>query len=55
MVEENTGDISQVMDEISVVYGDESFAHIYEHSQISSEQLPGQPGNYICFLISSFN
>ncbi|WRX12759.1 Transcription elongation factor Spt6 [Theobroma cacao] len=43
-LEENLRDLGQAMNEISVVYGDESLPQLYEHSQVSSDQLPGQPG-----------
>ncbi|KAJ9129237.1 hypothetical protein P3X46_033967 [Hevea brasiliensis] len=43
-VEENTTDIGQMIDKINIVYGDESFAQLYENSKISSSQLPGQQG-----------
>lgn len=29
---------------LRIVYGDESLARLYENSEISSEQLPGQSG-----------
>eukprot|EP00261_Vitis_vinifera_P032001 XP_019073244.1 PREDICTED: transcription elongation factor SPT6 homolog isoform X1 [Vitis vinifera] len=44
MMEENPRDVSQKMDGIRIVYGDESLPRIYEHSRISSDQLPGQLG-----------
>ncbi|GAV89269.1 hypothetical protein CFOL_v3_32687 [Cephalotus follicularis] len=44
MVEENPRDVGHEMDELSIVYGDESLAHLYENSRISSDQLPGQSG-----------
>ena len=47
MMEENPRDVSQKMDGIRIVYGDESLPRIYEHSRISSDQLPGQLGNFI--------
>ena len=46
MVEEYPRNVSQEMAEISIVYGDESLPRLYEHSRISSEQLPGQPGEF---------
>ena len=55
MVEEYPRNVSQEMAEISIVYGDESLPRLYEHSRISSEQLPGQPGEYICFSFFLFN
>lgn len=33
---------------IDIVYGDVLLPQLYEHSQISSEQLPGKPGNIMC-------
>ncbi|OAY44576.1 transcription elongation factor SPT6 homolog isoform X1 [Manihot esculenta] len=44
MVEENPRDVGHEMDELSIVYGDESLPRLYENSRISSDQLPGQPG-----------
>ncbi|KAG6744633.1 hypothetical protein POTOM_051270 [Populus tomentosa] len=44
MVEENPRDVGHEMDELSVVYGDESLPRLYENSRISSDQLPGQSG-----------
>ncbi|XP_077219251.1 global transcription factor group B1 [Tasmannia lanceolata] len=44
MFEERPGEITQEMDGISVVYGDESLPRLYENSRISSDQLPGHPG-----------
>ncbi|KAJ7976530.1 Transcription elongation factor spt6 [Quillaja saponaria] len=44
MVEENPRDVGHEMDGLSVVYGDESLARLYETSRISSDQLPGQSG-----------
>ncbi|CAI0381319.1 unnamed protein product [Linum tenue] len=44
MVEENPRDVGHDMDELSIVYGDESLARLYENSRISSDQLPSQPG-----------
>lgn len=58
MVEENPRAVGHEMDELSIVYGDESLPRLYENSRISSDQLPGQPGEYIstlsyvCFLKS---
>lgn len=46
MVEENPRDVGHEMDGISVVYGDESLPHLYENTRISSDQLPGQSGEY---------
>ncbi|KAJ1404514.1 YqgF/RNase H-like domain [Sesbania bispinosa] len=44
MVEENPRDVGHEMDELSIVYGDESLPRLYENSRISSEQLPSQQG-----------
>ncbi|KAM5550549.1 transcription elongation factor SPT6 [Rosa sericea] len=44
MVEENPRDVGQDMDGLSIVYGDESLARLYENSRISSDQLPAQSG-----------
>ncbi|XP_011040704.1 PREDICTED: transcription elongation factor SPT6-like isoform X1 [Populus euphratica] len=44
MVEENPRDVGHEMDELSIVYGDESLPRLYENSRISSDQLPGQSG-----------
>jgi len=48
MVEENPRDVGHEMDELSVVYGDESLPRLYENSRISSDQLPGQSGMIYC-------
>lgn len=50
MVEENPRDLGHEMDELSIVYGDESLPRLYENCKISSEQLEGQSG--ITFLSS---
>ncbi|CAL1390765.1 unnamed protein product [Linum trigynum] len=44
MVEDNPRDVGHDMDELSIVYGDESLPRLYENSRISSDQLPSQPG-----------
>ncbi|XP_065853153.1 transcription elongation factor SPT6 homolog [Euphorbia lathyris] len=44
MVEENPRDVAHEMDELSIVYGDESLPRLYENSRISSDQLAGKPG-----------
>ncbi|OMP03733.1 hypothetical protein COLO4_10242 [Corchorus olitorius] len=44
MVEENPRDVGHEMDELSIVYGDESLPRLYENSRISSDQLPSQSG-----------
>ncbi|XP_038702098.1 transcription elongation factor SPT6 homolog isoform X2 [Tripterygium wilfordii] len=44
MVEENPRDLGHEMDELSIIYGDESLPRLYENSRVSSDQLPGQPG-----------
>ncbi|XVE52349.1 hypothetical protein DITRI_Ditri02bG0115900 [Diplodiscus trichospermus] len=43
-LEENNRELGQATNAISVVYGNESLPQLYEHSEISSDQLPGQPG-----------
>ncbi|PPR93639.1 hypothetical protein GOBAR_AA27036 [Gossypium barbadense] len=43
-LEENLRDLGQATGGISVVFGDESLPQLYEHSEISSDQLPEQPG-----------
>ncbi|GMI73270.1 hypothetical protein HRI_000996300 [Hibiscus trionum] len=43
-VEESLRDIGQATKGISVVFGDESLPQLYEHSPISTDQLPEQPG-----------
>ena len=48
MVEENPRDVGHEMDELSIVYGDESLPRLYENSRISSDQLPGQSGIIYC-------
>ncbi|CAH9116745.1 unnamed protein product, partial [Cuscuta europaea] len=44
MVEDNPREVGQEMDNLNIVYGDESLPHLYENSRISSDQLPAQPG-----------
>ncbi|CAN0929200.1 Transcription elongation factor SPT6 homolog [Linum grandiflorum] len=44
MVEENPRDVGHDMDELSIVYGDESLPRLYENSRISSDQLQSQSG-----------
>ncbi|XP_050388044.1 transcription elongation factor SPT6 homolog [Argentina anserina] len=44
MVEENPRDVGHDMDGLTIVYGDESLARLYENSRISSDQLPAQSG-----------
>ncbi|KAA3478359.1 transcription elongation factor SPT6-like [Gossypium australe] len=44
MVEENPRDVGHEMDELSIVYGDESLPRLYENSRISADQLPGTSG-----------
>lgn len=55
MVEEYPRNVSQEMAEISIVYGDESLPRLYEHSRISSEQLPGQPGEFSFLFLFLFD
>ncbi|KAG6769045.1 hypothetical protein POTOM_024660 [Populus tomentosa] len=54
MVEENPRDVGHEMDELSIVYGDESLPRLYENSRISSDQLPGQSGIIYC-LAAAFD
>jgi transcription elongation factor SPT6 len=44
VVEQHPRDLAEGLDMIKVVYGDESIPSLYENSQVSQEQLPGQPG-----------
>ncbi|KAL1821112.1 hypothetical protein ACET3Z_015981 [Daucus carota] len=44
MVEETPREVGHDMDGISILYGDETFPHLYENSRISSDQLPLQSG-----------
>ncbi|XP_068664398.1 transcription elongation factor SPT6 homolog isoform X2 [Aristolochia californica] len=44
IVEEHPTEVGQEIDEVKVVYGDESLPHLYENSRISSDQLPKQQG-----------
>ncbi|XP_004309652.1 PREDICTED: transcription elongation factor SPT6-like [Fragaria vesca subsp. vesca] len=44
MVEENPRDVGHDMDGLTIVYGDESLARLFENSRISSDQLPAQSG-----------
>lgn len=44
MFEVHAKEVSQNVDELSVIYGDESLPRLYENSRISSDQLPAQPG-----------
>lgn len=44
MVEDNPRDVGHEMDNLNVVYGDESLPHLYENSRISVDQLPSQEG-----------
>ncbi|KAK8629753.1 hypothetical protein V6N13_078582 [Hibiscus sabdariffa] len=43
-LEESLREIGQATNGISVVFGDESLPQLYEHSPISTDQLPEQPG-----------
>lgn len=45
MVEDNPREVGQEMDDIKVVFADETLPHLYESSRISSEQLQPQSGN----------
>ncbi|KAK6120427.1 hypothetical protein DH2020_045821 [Rehmannia glutinosa] len=44
MVEHNPRDVGHEMDNLNIVYGDESLPHLYENSRISVDQLPSQEG-----------
>ncbi|KAL6525584.1 Transcription elongation factor spt6 [Orobanche hederae] len=44
MVEDNPRDVGQEMDNLNIIYGDESLPHLYENSRISIDQLPSQEG-----------
>lgn len=44
MVEDNPREVGHEMDNLNIVYGDESLPHLYENSRISADQLPGQSG-----------
>ncbi|CAH2065577.1 unnamed protein product [Thlaspi arvense] len=44
MVEEKPRDVGHGMDDLSIVYVDESLPRLYENSRISGEQLPQQSG-----------
>ncbi|XP_076921812.1 transcription elongation factor SPT6 homolog isoform X1 [Bidens hawaiensis] len=44
MVEHDPRDLSHEMDEINVVYAEETIPHLYENSRISTEQLQPQSG-----------
>ncbi|KAJ4828465.1 hypothetical protein Tsubulata_018175 [Turnera subulata] len=43
-MEENNVDAAQVVNQISIVYGDESLPKLYENSSVSMKQLPHQDG-----------
>ena len=51
MVEENPRDVGNELDGLSVFYGDESLARLYENSRISSDQNPGHKGKYSLVLL----
>ena len=44
MVEDNPRDVGYEMDNLNVVFCDESLPHLYENSRISVDQLPSQEG-----------
>ncbi|KAM0954059.1 putative tex-like protein, HTH domain superfamily [Dioscorea sansibarensis] len=44
IVEDHPKDVSRDIENISIVFGDESLPRLYENSRVSSDQLPGQPG-----------
>jgi hypothetical protein len=52
VVEQHPRDLAEGLDMIKVVYGDESIPSLYENSQVSQEQLPGQPGGCGSFLFA---
>lgn len=55
MVEDNPRDVGHEMDNLNIIYGDETLPHLYENSRISVDQLPGQSGNYFpCELLYSY-
>lgn len=44
MIVEHPRDVGDDMDDLSIVYGDESLSRLYENSRNSSDQLPAQSG-----------
>ncbi|KAF8715916.1 hypothetical protein HU200_026878 [Digitaria exilis] len=44
IVEDHPRDVNPQMENLAIVYGDESVPRLYENSRISSDQLPGQSG-----------
>ncbi|KAG8365970.1 hypothetical protein BUALT_Bualt17G0027300 [Buddleja alternifolia] len=44
MVEDNPRDVGREMENLNIVYGDESLPHLYENSGISVDQFPSQEG-----------
>ncbi|KAG6382549.1 hypothetical protein SASPL_157779 [Salvia splendens] len=44
MVEDNPRDVGHEMDNLNVVFCDESLPHLYENSRVSVDQLPSQEG-----------
>ena len=52
MVEENPREVGHEMDNLNIVYGDESLPHLYENSRISADQLPGQSGRCIFLVVN---
>ncbi|XP_042395241.1 transcription elongation factor SPT6 homolog [Zingiber officinale] len=44
IVEDHPKDVSRDLENISIIFGDESLPRLYENSRVSSDQLPGQPG-----------
>lgn len=52
MVEDNPRDVGHEMDNLNIVYGDESLPHLYENSRISTDQLPGQAGSFFTEIMS---
>ncbi|GJR37279.1 transcription elongation factor SPT6 [Tanacetum coccineum] len=45
IIEDNPRDVGHDMDDIKVVYGDETLPRLYENSRISSDQIQQQSGN----------
>nr|GEW20626.1 transcription elongation factor SPT6 homolog [Tanacetum cinerariifolium] len=45
IIEENPRDVGHDMDDIKVVYANETLPHLYENSRISSDQIQQQSGN----------
>lgn len=50
MVEDNPREVGHEMDNLNIVYGDESLPHLYENSRVSADHLPGQSGR--CYFLN---